>query len=303
MCESEGVLLSWCRVSLSPLKLIFESLQILSSNPLPFTSIMLLTTLPLSTLLISQSITTQPLTARIHRLESLAHHAPTRFEARHVWRESRHDASSLLRVKALFAIPSFFLSLAAAISAVHSTLTPAPTLHSAASALKHHSMRLSVTTIYIYALLLAFSPIPRAIAALTGSPLLVFLIGSGLEVYLMAVTSVALVVSVSEERFGWDAIRVASGLMEGNRVCGWVLSGLFVLGSSSIGSKVERLMDGEDSIGVEDKAVLIVSYGFMVLWSYVIMTVFYCHCRKQHPVKEAQPDPDELPLQQVNNSL
>lgn len=116
----------------------------------------------------------------------------------------------------------------------------------------------------------------------------------------MAVTSVALVVSVSEERFGWDAIRVGSGLMEGNRVCGWVLSGLFVLGSSLIGSKVERLMDGEDSIGVEDKAVLIVSYGFMVLWSYVIMTVFYCHCRKQHPIKESQPDADELPLQQLS---
>lgn len=96
----------------------------------------------------------------------------------------------------------------------------------------------------------------------------------------MAVLNVGLVVSVAEDRFGWDAIRVGSGLMEGNRVCGWIVSGLFMWVSSLIGSKI----DGEDSF--EDKAVVIVCYGFVVLWSYVIMTVFYCECRKRHPVKE-----------------
>ncbi|TKY54629.1 Titin protein [Spatholobus suberectus] len=64
-----------------------------------------------------------------------------------------------------------------------------------------------------------------------------------LEVYLMAVASVGIVVSVAEERTGWDAIWVGSALMEGNRACGWVLSGLFVFGSSLIGWKLERLMD------------------------------------------------------------
>lgn len=116
----------------------------------------------------------------------------------------------------------------------------------------------------------------------------------------MAVMSVALVVSVAEERFGWDAIRVGSALMEGSRVRGWVLSGLFVLGSSLIGSKLEHLMDGQDSIAVKDKAGLIVSYGLLVLWSYVVITVFYCDCRKRHPIREPQPDDDDHPQQQLS---
>ncbi|KAJ1433538.1 hypothetical protein SESBI_06074 [Sesbania bispinosa] len=237
---------------------------------------MALTTLPLSTLIISESIFTHPLISHIHHLEALAHVAPTRFEARHVWRESRDDAVSLLRIKVLFALPSYLLSLAAALSAVQSTLLAShgitPTLHSAAASFKPNWMRLVITTIFVYGILYAFSPLPRAFAALTGARFLVFAIGSGLEVYLMAATSVALVVSIAEERFGWDAIKAGSGLMEGRRVCGWVLSGLFVLVSSLIGSKMERLMDGQDSIGIEDTAVVIVCYG------------------KRHPIREPQPN-------------
>ncbi|XP_027333676.1 uncharacterized protein LOC113848389 [Abrus precatorius] len=276
----------WC--VFSPVKMIVESIKIIATNKVVFTSIMLLTTLPLSTLTISQSISTHNLSTQIHHLEALARYAPTRFEARHVWHESRNEALSLLRTKALFSIPSYLLSLAAALSSVHSTLlalhSKPPSLHSAAT-------RLFATTIFVYAILLTFSPLPRAFASLgpsTASRLLLLGISSALEVYLMAVMSLSLVVSVAEERFGWEAIRVGFGLMEGNRVCGWVLSGLFVFASSFIGWKVERLMDGEDWMGVEDKASVIVWYGVLVLWSYVIITLFYFHCRKRHPIREPQ---------------
>ncbi|RDX80866.1 hypothetical protein CR513_38521, partial [Mucuna pruriens] len=301
MSESGGMW--WC-VLVSPVKMIVESVKIMACKKVVFALIMLLTTLPLSTLLISQSITTHSLTFQIHHLEALARFAPTRFEARHVWRESRHDALSLLRIKALFSLPSYLLSLVAALSAVHSTLLALranpPSLHSAA-------LRLFATTIFVYAILFAFSPLPRALASLAPSSsfssarLLLLAASATLEVYLMALMSLSLVVSVAEDSFGWDAIRVGSGLMEGARVCAWILSGLFVLGSSLIGSKLERLMDTQDSIGLQDKASLIVWYGFLVLWSYVVITVFYCHCRKRHPIREPQPDQiDDHPHQQLS---
>ncbi|XP_061347512.1 uncharacterized protein LOC133293016 [Gastrolobium bilobum] len=289
----------WRSVCVSPVKMVLDSVKILACNKVLFTTIMLFTTLPLSTLIISQSISTHNLTSQIHRLEAVAHLSHTRLEARHVRHESRDDAVSLIRIKALFSLPSYLLSLAAALSAVHSTLLAShgktPTFHSAVAALRLNWMRLFVTTIFVYAILLAFSPVPRAFAALTasaGSRFVVMAIGSGLEVYLMAVVSVGLVVSVAEERFGWEAIKIGSGLMEGRRVCGWFLSGLLVLFSSMIGSKLQGLMDGQDSMGFEDKTIVIGWYGLVMLWSYVIMTVFYCDCRRRHPIREPQPDDD-----------
>lgn len=282
----------WC---VSAVKMIMESIKIIACNKLVFASIMLLTTLPLSTLLISQSISTHSLTSQIHHLEALARYAPTRFEARHVWRQSRHDALSLLRTKALFCLPSYLLSIAAALSAVHSTRLA---LHSDTTlSLLSAALRLFATTIFVYAILFAFSPIPRFLAALASSKaakILLLATGSALEIYLMAVMSVALVVSVAEERFGWDAIRVGSALMKGSRACGWALSCLFVLGSSLIRSKVEGLMEAKDWIRVEDKADVIVGYSLLVLWSYVIMTVFYCYCRKRHPIREPQQEDLQL---------
>ncbi|CAJ1944941.1 unnamed protein product [Sphenostylis stenocarpa] len=292
MEESSGVW--WC---VSAVKMIVESIKIIACNKVVFASIMLLTALPLSTLLISQSIYTHSLNSQIHHLEALARFAPTRFEARHVWHQSRHDALSLLRIKALFSLPSYLLSLTAALSSVHSTRLALHATATATPSLLSAALRLFATTIFVYVILFAFSPLPRFLAALapsTTARILLLAAGSALEIYLMAVMNVALVVSVAEERFGWDAIRVGSGLMEGSRVCGWALSGLFVLGSSLIGSKMELLMEGEDWMKVEDKASVIVWYGMLVLWSYVIMTVFYSDCRKRHPIRE--PQPDELQL-------
>ncbi|XP_003610224.3 uncharacterized protein [Medicago truncatula] len=155
-------------------------------------------------------------------------------------------------------------------------------------------MRVFVTSIFVYFTLFVFSSLPFFLNALTGSHLLVLIFRSGLEVYLMAVLSVGLVVSVAEERFGWEAIKTGSDLMEGNRVCGFVLSGLFVWVSSLIRWRIEKSMDGEDSsMGFEEKVYVIVCYGFVVLLSYVIMTVYYSECRKRHPIKEFHQVDDE----------
>lgn len=107
----------------------------------------------------------------------------------------------------------------------------------------------------------------------------------------MAVLGLGLVVSAAEERLGWEAIRVGSGLMRGRRVCGWLLSGLLVLASGWINGRVEELLleAGQDSeMGVWDKTVLICSYGLVVLFSYVITTVFYCDARRRHGIREPE---------------
>ncbi|OIV99823.1 hypothetical protein TanjilG_26161 [Lupinus angustifolius] len=303
---------------LSPVKIILESLKILLSNKLVFTSILIFTTLPLSTLIITQSFSLHSRATQIHHLEILAQYSSTRFEARHVWQESRHDALSLLRTRALFSLPTYLLSLSAAISSVHSTLSPtSPTLRSAAKSISINYRRPFLTSIFVYAILFVFSPVRiafSAISASTGSIFLVNAIASVIEVYLMSVLSMGLVVAIAEERFGWDAIRVGSGLMEERRVCGWVLSGLCVMSSRLIRSKVEKLLEGQieppDFLGltdvaakeirIEEKAVLIGWYGLVVLLSYVIMSVYYSDCRKRHPIKEAESDNDEHELNSLS---
>ncbi|OIW19453.1 hypothetical protein TanjilG_09473 [Lupinus angustifolius] len=292
----------------SPMKIILDSLKILFSNKLVFTFILFFTILPLSTLIITQSISLHSRSIQIYYLEILALYSSTRIEARHVWQESRHDALSLLRTKALFSLPIYFLSLSAAISSVHSTVsTTSPTLHSAAKSIYFNYKRPFLTSIFIYAILFVFSSVRLIFSAVSASRFVVNTIASGIEVYLIAVLSVGLVVSIAEERFGWDAIRVGSGLMEGRRVCGWVLSGLLVLATRVIGLKVEEsLAAGEveppeflgltdvvaKGIGAEEKAVLIGCYGLVILLSYVVMSVYYCECRKQHPIREAGSDDD-----------
>ena len=123
----------------------------------------------------------------------------------------------------------------------------------------------------------------------------------------MAALSVGLVVSIAEDRFGWDAIKVGSALMQGRRFCGWVLSGLFVLVSCVIMWKLDMLMKGRNSlslatellsateltattvmIGIQDKMGLICLYGLAVLLSYVITTVFYSDSRIRHPIRDAE---------------
>ena len=97
------------------------------------------------------------------------------------------------------------------------------------TAVKQNWKRPSVTTILIYAILLAFAQLPHIFAALFATPDLRFAIlaiGSVIEIYMMAVLSMGLVVSIAEDRFEWDAIKVGSALMQGRRFCRWVLSSM-----------------------------------------------------------------------------
>ncbi|XP_059461987.1 uncharacterized protein LOC132190981 [Corylus avellana] len=285
-----------------PLSTLLISLKIFLRNKLLFLSLFALTTLPLSFLLVSLSHSSLPFKSHVLHLEAVAHLSSTRFEARHVWKDSRAHALSLLKLKVLFFLPSYFLSLLAAVTAVNSTASSChaarPTLLTAFTAVKLTWKRPFVTTILIYALSLLYAPVPRVLAPLTGSPgseFLVLVIGSCFEIYLMAVLSLGLVVSIVEERLGWDAIRVGSEIMAGRRLSGWALSGLFVLVSGVISRDLQRMMDGLDSplesttstvmmvaTGFKDKVGLIFLYGIVVLWSYIVTTVFYCECRKRH---------------------
>lgn len=291
----------WCSI-ISPLKILLDSLTILHTNKLLFTCIILFTTLPLSFLIFTITISTNTLRSHIYHLESMALFVPTRMEARHAWHESRDDAVSLLRTRAIFSLPCFPLSLAAAVSTVHATLSavdgnPA-TVRSAASAVMCSWKRSAATAVVGYVILLAFAPVPRVLAAPILSPearFVVLAIGSGFEVYLMTVLSMGFTVSIAEERFGLEAIRVGWDLLKGRRFCGWALSGMLVLVSGLINRRVGFLLNGQDStvatveIGVWDKTLLICSYGLVVNLSYVITTVFYCDGRRRHGIREPEP--------------
>ncbi|XP_057434030.1 uncharacterized protein LOC130726744 [Lotus japonicus] len=283
---------------ISPLKILFDSLRILLHNKLLFCSIFLLTTLPLSFLFFTLTISTHSLRYQIYHLQALARVVSTRVESGHVLEESRVNAISLIRTRGVFSLLSFPLSLAASVSAVHATISSFNGKHasvsSAITAVKTTWKRPSVTAIFAYTILFAFSPVPRVLAfVFPAARLPILAVGSVVEVYLMAVMSLGIVVSVAEERLGWEAVTVGSGLMRGRRVCGWVLSGLFVLVSGLINRRVEELLEGEDSISVWDRTVLICWYGLVVLLSYVITTVFYCDSRKRHAIREPQVEEDD----------
>ncbi|ESR33246.1 hypothetical protein CICLE_v10006798mg [Citrus x clementina] len=101
--------------------------------------------LPLSFLHFSLSFSYHTIKNHINSLEALASYAPTCFESRHLWQESRSDALSILHLKFLYFMPSYLLSLIAATTTVnssYSTLT---------------WKRLLVTTICIYVMSLSYS--------------------------------------------------------------------------------------------------------------------------------------------------
>ncbi|KAH0993290.1 hypothetical protein GBA52_004773 [Prunus armeniaca] len=286
------------------LKTLLDSLKIFLRNKQTFISIFALTTLPLSFLLFSLSLSSHPLKSHIFHLESLARLAPTRFEARQVWKESRDDAVSLLRIKAIFFLPSYALSLLASVTAVTATSSSfhgkRPDLRSSLNAIKLTWRRPLVTSICIYALSIAYAFVPWTLSIVFNSSwsrFFILVLGSGLEIYLMAVLGLGLVASILEERFAWDAIRVGWALMAGKRLCGWALSGLFVFLTWVVARKLEEVMDGQDLmegsstatltrvvVGIEDKLGWVILYGLVVLWGYVVTTVFYCECRKRHVI-------------------
>ncbi|KAJ0090641.1 hypothetical protein Patl1_14404 [Pistacia atlantica] len=268
------------------LKILFNSFEIFPVNKQIFLSIFTLTTLPLSFLLFSVSVSAQPIKAHVYNLEALAQLAPTRFEGRHLWKESRADALSLLHLRLSYFLPCYALSLIAAVSAVHSA-------HSALT-----WKRPLVTSICIYAVLVLYSQVTFYLIIMMGttprSGFLIWVIGSVFEVYLMAISGVGLVASILEERFGFEAIRVGSDLMKGRRSCGWLLSGWFIFVSGLIEWGWQRLiMDEQDLSKMKwtvlmrswEKMGLICLYGIEMLWSFTVTTIFYCECRKRHSIR------------------
>ncbi|KAJ0032028.1 hypothetical protein Pint_14262 [Pistacia integerrima] len=211
------------------LKILFNSFEIFPVNKQIFLSIFTLTTLPLSFLLFSVSVSAQPIKAHVYNLEALAQLAPTRFEGRHLWKESRADALSLLHLRLSYFLPCYVLSLIAAVSAVHSA---------------HSSLtwkRPLVTSICIYAVLVLYSQVIFYLIIMMGttprSGFLIWVIGSLFEVYLMAISGVGLVASILEERFGFEAIKGRVGSNGGEESMRVVVVGLvyFCFGFDRVG--------------------------------------------------------------------
>uniref|UniRef100_M4FG74 Transmembrane protein n=1 Tax=Brassica campestris TaxID=3711 RepID=M4FG74_BRACM len=265
--------------------------------------------IPLSALHLSLTLTSFRLKNHVFRLEALANVVHTRFEARQIWEESRQDAVSLLRLKSRYFVPSFILSCIVSIAVITSTSFSHqglnPSLKSSFASVKSSWMRVTATSIVVYGLLFLYSPVPMFLSAIFGyTPTLRHLItflSLGIEVYIMAITGLGLVVSVVEERYGFDAVKEGTGLMKGRRITGLALAGVFVFLSSWIGHGMEKLakeLDVDSSSGSWWRSVvlsggwegwkLVCMYGAEVVLSYVVVTVFYCECRKRH----GNSDPD-----------
>ncbi|XP_043710237.1 uncharacterized protein LOC122659158 [Telopea speciosissima] len=156
--------------------------------------------------------------------------------------------------------------------------------------------RTLVTSICVFVIMVVYEHLTRTVTGWLGrnalAGWLMVVLGAVLEVELMAVLSFAMVVSVLEERFGWEAMKVGWGIMEGRRFCGWVLAGFLVLFSGGIGWGFRVLVDGQDDtmvvmMGLVDKVGFICLFGLIVLWSYVVYTVFYCECRTTRHANKA----------------
>ncbi|WMV36457.1 hypothetical protein MTR67_029842 [Solanum verrucosum] len=263
---------------------------------------------PLSFILFLLSFLTFPLKNRIQHLEEISLFSSIHVESKQLLEDANEEAKSLLFLKILFLFPTFLLSFFTAVTAVNVAFSVCsngkPTILTAITAVKAVWIRVGVTTMCVYVIMLACTIVPGMLVAfLETRPfvrVVVEVIGSGLELHMMAVTSLALVVSVNEGMYGFDAIRVGSVLMEGKRVCGWVLSGLFVLFSGLVRGTMEMsmtmtmTMDGSDFKRVEstvvinllwDNMVWIFLYALMVQWSFVVTTVFYFDLTRRDSIK------------------
>ncbi|KAM7267778.1 hypothetical protein ACFE04_009944 [Oxalis oulophora] len=277
-----------------------------------FIALFFLLTLPLSLLTFSLSFSTLSTTHNILHLESIASLTPTRFEARQILKETRADAYSIFLTKSLYFSLSFPLSLIATASSV-STAAAKP------SPLKISFPRLLATSIVTYAVLLLYSITTRVASTIIstwfpsfGLGLVMFLIGSGFEIYLMCVTSIGLVVSVLEEKVGLEAIRVGLNIIEGRKVVGWVLSASGVAVSGWITWKWEKAMDGVDlengnilTVVMSDwvKIGLVFGYGLFMIWSYIVTTVFYCGCKRRQRHNDNDNNEVEVDSQSQSQSL
>ncbi|KAJ4958300.1 hypothetical protein NE237_025411 [Protea cynaroides] len=274
-----------------PLCIIYtftDSIKILFRNPKLFICISIFIIFPLSLLILSLALYSHPLQDQIHHLQAIAQFSTTRFEAGHILKQVRVDSVTLLWIKALFWIPCYVLSLLAMISAVNSTALSCagkrPNLQTAVTAVRLTWKRSLVTSICVFVIMVVYVHLTNAVMDCVGwnarAKWLTVVLGVVLEVELMAVLSFAMVVSVLEELFGWEAMSVGWRLMEGRRLCGWVLAGFLILVSCGIGWGFRVTMDDQEETMVVMMG-LIGLFGLIVLWSYVVYTVFYCECRSR----------------------
>ncbi|CAI0427733.1 unnamed protein product [Linum tenue] len=282
-------------------RIIVESLEILLRNRALFLSITLFFAFPLCFLLSSLSVSSIPLRSKILRLEYLATVAPTHYESRQVWKESREVFLSLLQLKLLHLVPANSIALIAAISAVTAADSGRKRpvgFRSTIAAVRPAWARVAATAICVYAISWAYAGLPAAAAAVlapgigrSGIRVGIWVVGLAVEVYMMAVMGMALVVSIVERRSGWEAIRVGSDLLEGRRVCGWVLSGGMAAATGVIGWRMEEaaVEDVMTATWVErwwERAVVVGVYAAVVVWGFVVSTVFYREARKRHGIRD-----------------
>ncbi|KMT03552.1 hypothetical protein BVRB_8g192290 [Beta vulgaris subsp. vulgaris] len=305
-------------LSLSPLFTIFlDSLKIIFiENPKHFFTIYTFTTLPLSLLLTSSAVSSTPrfLKSHINRLEWLRNVVPIWIESANIRDELRADLRKLLRVKLAHGVPTLAFSLLSLIIIVVSTLSAyrkkrKVNLRTTLAVLKIRWGPAVVTCMVNFLLWVVWGHLDPLLGKVAVEHRWFTVVVVVVEVYAMAVFGVALVVSVVEGRAGFGAVWVGLGLMKGRRVCGWVLSGLMLLGSGLIGREMVGVMDGGDLMGGEGGYAwtvemrfgcmvgLVVLLGWFLLWSYVVFTVFYFECRKIHVIREEeQLDVDEIDI-------
>nr|DAD27597.1 TPA_asm: hypothetical protein HUJ06_029065 [Nelumbo nucifera] len=201
--------------SLCSLKTLFHSsFNVFRDNPRLFISIFALTTFPLSLLFFCSSLYSRQLKDQIYSLEALA-----------LLKESRADSLTLLRLKTLFFLPSYVLSVLATITSVNSMLLAysgrRPSCRTAVTAILMSWKRPLVTSIYVFIIMVAYDHVPRTISAMVAdnsrSRWLVAVIGLIVDEYLRAVLSSAVVVSVTEERLGWEAVKAGWWMVEEKR--------------------------------------------------------------------------------------
>ncbi|WCJ41460.1 hypothetical protein M5689_022329 [Euphorbia peplus] len=281
-------------------KILIESLKIFPKNRHIYFLIFMFLTLPLSTLHFSLSLSSYPIKIRILHLEYLATQASTHFESRQVREESREIALSLFYLKLFYFVPSYFLSLVTAVTVTVSTAsaynkTPI-TLKFVFSTVKLTWLRPLLTSFYIYVILVLYSSIPYMLLDVVwgSSPwlrLVIWVAVVSVELYLIAVLGLSLVVSIMEMRSGWDAILVGWRLIEGRRICGWLLCAVMVVVTAVIGLRMEGLMVVRDASVEEadwmvlegwEKAILVGLYGVAPICGFVVITVFYYECMKKH---------------------
>lgn len=294
-CRCWGCFSDMLSMFLGSLKIIFLE------NPKLFLSIYVFTCLPISLLLTSQSLSSRRLKAHIARLEWLSRAAEIWIEADNVRDESQADLRLLFLFKALYGIPIFLFSLLSVTATVSAAKKRPQTVLATVRTVRATWTRPAITCVVNSLALIAWAGFAHVVADVASTAagiraaVAATVIVAAAEAYLMAVLSLALVVSVAEDKKGVEAVRAGSGLMRGRRrVVGWALSGLVVVGSGCIAREMAGLMDGGDwgmsglygsewtvRIRYGYMSGLVMMLGWMVLWSYVVFTVFYCDCKKK----------------------